>query len=248
MYIITGGGTGIGAALAAALAQRDCAVLIVGRRLACLQAVAETSSNIRYLSLDLTLEADRMILKEAVASYEHIAGLIHNAGMIDPIQPLSQLKDEDWRRILTLNLEVPYLLTKLFKPQLIGGRVLHIGSGAAHFPVASWGPYCVSKAGLAMLSQCWQVECPEIAFTCVMPGIVDTPMQDIIRASEQMADDKHDFFVKLKEQHKLLSCEQVASFLVQLLLDTPDEIYRQKEWDIYESHAKFPEVNDRGTI
>ena len=85
-----------------------------------------------------------------------------------------------------------------------------------------------------MLTLCWQLECQEVAFTSVMPGIIDTDMQGLIRQANEMDEDKLAFFKRLKEKHQLLHPDTVASFLCWLLLDVDKMLYVSKEWDIYD--------------
>jgi NAD(P)-dependent dehydrogenase (short-subunit alcohol dehydrogenase family) len=119
--------------------------------------------------------------------------------------------------------------------KLAGGRVLNIGSGAAYFPIKGWAAYCVSKAALSMLTRCWQLESKIVAFTSVMPGIIDTDMQVIAR-SDMNPDMEHSgFYKKLKEDNRLVSPDTVAAFLTWLLLDVDKEIYVSQEWDIYDT-------------
>ena len=82
---------------------------------------------------------------------------------------------------LATNLDAPLFLTQLLRSNLTGGRVLNVGSGAAHFAVAGWSAYCVAKAALYRLTDCWRHEIADISFTSVKPGIIDTPMQKEIR-------------------------------------------------------------------
>lgn len=235
MFVITGGSRGIGAALAQTLASKNQAVLIIGRDTSTLQSIADTSPYITLLCADIALEQDRDAIMTHLQNTSKIQGLVHNAGSIEPIQPMQDLSMHDWRALMSINLDAPFFLTQKLYKKLIGGRVLHISSGAAHFPVTGWAPYCVSKAALSMLTRCWQTECPEIASASVMPGIVDTTMQAVIRASEHLAPEKHHFFHELKNNNQLVSPETVAMFLAWLLLDITQEQYVSHEWDIYDS-------------
>ena len=241
MFVITGGGSGLGQALALALAERQQPVLIVGRRLEQLQETAAKSAHLSYFKADIASEEGRGSLMEFLAPHQHLKGLIHNAGIIEPIQSMMTITLDDWRTLMQTNLEAPLFLTQCLWPHLSQARILHMGSGAAYFPVHSWAAYCVSKAGLAMLTRCWQEEYPDLALTSVMPGIADTPMQALIRNSNSMSPDKHDFFCQLKSSQQLLLPEVVASFLVWLLLDISAQRFRSQEWDIYDTqhHAEW---------
>jgi NAD(P)-dependent dehydrogenase (short-subunit alcohol dehydrogenase family) len=118
--------------------------------------------------------------------------------------------------------------------------VLNMGSGAAHFPSVGLSAYCASKAALNMLTQCWQLESSTIAFASVMPGIVETHMQGLLRDTTSIDPDQHAFYNRLKQTGRLVSPETVASFLCWLLLDVPVDKLVSKEWDIYnKDHHHF---------
>lgn len=236
MFVITGGGSGIGRALAHALAVRQKQVLIVGRREQALVETAAFSPQISYLVADVSTGKGR---REIVAHIEQLQvnaleGLIHNAGVIEPIMPVATIDEASWQQVLATNLNAPLFLTQMLLAKLEQGRVLHIGSGAAHFPVAGWAAYCVSKAALAMLTRCLQLENQNLAFASVMPGIIDTDMQATIRHAQFMDEEKRDFFRVLKQEKRLLSATTVADFLIWLLIDVDKTHYVAQEWDIYD--------------
>lgn len=240
MFVITGGGSGLGRALALALVQREHSVLVVGRDEGRLQDTAKNSSLIEYVCADVSTESGRATLTKKLSHHSHIAGLIHNAGMIDPIIPMAQISISAWRACMATNVEAPLFITQSLLPKLSHARVLHMGSGAAYFPIKGWSAYCTSKAALAMVTRSWQLDEPNLLMTSVMPGIVDTDMQTTIRHAQHMEPDKHAFFCELKATGRLLSSETVAKFLVWLLLDISGAEYVSKEWDIYDiQHHPF---------
>ncbi len=220
MFLITGGGSGIGRALAQALAASNREVLIVGRREHLLAETASFSSLITYLIADVSTDKGRKKILNHLKNKSSLAGLVNNAGLIKPIESIDSISESSWQQILATNLNAPLFLTQLLLEKLKKGRILNIGSGAAYFPVAGWAGYCVSKAGLAMLTRCWQLEKPELAVASVMPGIIDTDMQGLIRNADCMEEEKLNFFKNLYQEKKLLSTETVAAFLCWLLLDT----------------------------
>lgn len=242
MFVITGGGSGVGRALALELATRDKNVLIIGRREEVLQETAALSAKITWCCADVSTGAGRTKIVDALKNTPVLQGLVHNAGVVEPITPIDEIAEADWEQAMATNLNAPLLLTQLLLTKLKNqGRVLHIGSGVAYFPVSAWAAYCVSKAGLSMLTRCWQLElgCEQTAFASVMPGIIDTEMQAIIRQAQSMHPKKLEFFHRLFAEKKLLSPETVAQFLSWLLLNLPATDYAAKEWDIYDkSHHK----------
>lgn len=241
MFVITGGGSGIGRALAHVLADCQKQVLIVGRREACLQEVQQYSPLITYCVADLATTTGQEQLVQSLKTVSHLEGLIHNAAIIEPIVLLQHIDHDAWRMAIETNLNAPLFLTQKLYSKLSHARVLHIGSGVAHFAVQGWGAYCVSKAALYMLTQCLQLESQDIAFTSVMPGIIDTDMQALIRSAAAMDQDKLNFFKGLKDSNRLIRPEIVAWFLKWLLLDLDKDRYVSKEWDIYDSshHASW---------
>ena len=235
MFVLTGGGSGIGRALAHALAARNKPVLIIGRREKSLLDTADFSPLISTLCADVSTSNGRALVTAHLKNTPQIDGLIHNAGVIDPIFPILSIDEAAWRQVMATNVDAPLFLSQLLYDKLTDGRVLHMGSGAANFPVQGWSAYCVSKAALSMLTRCWQLESRAVAFTSVMPGIIDTPMQAEIRQASHMEPNKLDFFKRLQKEKQLVMPETVALFLCWLLLDIDKPHYVSQEWDIYDT-------------
>lgn len=235
MFIITGGGSGIGKALALALAKRNKEVLIVGRREELLKDTASASPLIQYLCADVSDPESLKAIKDKVAHLPQIHGLINNAGTISPIVALKDINSDAWHHAFKTNLDAALFLPQKLDHLLINGRVLNIGSGAAYFPIQGWSAYCVSKAALSMLTRCWQLESTSIAFASVMPGIIDTDMQAIARSNDGMDKDRAGFYTRLKQENRLISPSTVAEFLTWLLLDVDSKTYISQEWDIYDT-------------
>mgnify|MGYP000470411610 CR=1 FL=1 len=234
MFLVTGGGSGIGRALAHALAMRDKKVLIIGRREPALIETAAFSPLISYLCSDVSTPEGREQIVNHLARFNCIEGLVHNAGVIEPIAPVATIDESSWQQVIETNLNAPLFLSQMLLGKLQQGRVLHMGSGVAYFPVKGWAGYCVSKAALSMLTRCWQLESENVAFASVMPGIINTDMQEIIRKAQGMDEKKLNFFKVLYKEGRLLSTDTVALFLCWLLLDLDKDTYVSKEWDIYD--------------
>lgn len=234
MYIITGGGSGIGKALALALAKRNKSVLIVGRRESLLQEAAGVSPLINYLCADVSTDVGLEAIRKCADRIPHISALVNNAGTLNPVASLRAIESKDWHQALHTNLNAALFLPQKLYTKLEHGRVLNIGSGAAYFAIKGWGAYCVSKAALSMLTRCWQLEAKTIAFASVKPGIIDTDMQAMARDSHLMDRDQVNFYRRLKENNLLILPETVAEFLAWLLLDLDAKTYSSQEWDIYD--------------
>ncbi len=236
LALVTGGGTGLGRALTLALAGRGMDVLAVARREGPLEETrARDPARVRTLSADVATETGRAAIIGAVGG-EPLGCLVHNAGVLAPIGPLAEVSLEEWRRHQAINLEGPVFLTAGLLEPLAGGRVLHISSGAAHRPYRGWGAYCTSKAALHMVYQIYREELAErdIAVGSVRPGVVDTPMQALIRDQSAERFPDRDRFVELKQSGKLLDPERSAAGIVSLLLESTRADFVAQEWDIHD--------------
>ncbi len=232
--LITGGGTGIGRALAARFADKGWRVTIVGRRLNLLQEVArDYPDKISIISADVGSIQDRQkIVSEAKGTLDL---LVHNAAVLVPVGPILDQSPEDWKSHMATNVEGPLFLTQALLPNLVeNSRVIHISSGAAHQGIPGWGMYCTSKAALFMLGQLLKDELAQrnIWFGSVRPGIVDTPMQAEIRALEPEDFPMVEQFRQYKATGALVTSELVAQYLEWLLLEVSGPQLGEREWDI----------------
>jgi len=235
--LITGGGTGIGRALAERFAAKGWRVTIVGRRLELLQQVArDYPDKISIISADVGRNQDRQkIVAEAKGTLDL---LVHNAAVLGPVGPILDQSPEDWKSHMATNVEGPLFLTQALLPNLVeNSRVVNISSGAAHQGISGWGMYCTSKAALFMLGQLLKDELAQrnIWFGSVRPGIVDTPMQAEIRALEPENFPMVEQFRQYKATGALVTSELVAQYLEWLLLEVSGPQLGEREWDIRDS-------------
>ncbi len=234
MFVITGGGTGIGRALALALAAKNYRVLIVGRREERLAEVASLAPEyIETISVDISVDADRAKLVKHIGD-KPLSALIHNAATLKPLKKLEHVSLEEWQQAQKTNIEAPLFLTKALFENLQGGRVLHLSTAMAHMASKSWGCYCATKSALYMLYEVFKKEETGIAFGSVMPGITDTNMQALIRDSHELSEEDTAFFMRLHDEGLLLTPQTVAAFLCYLLLEVADDEFSGSEWDIYD--------------
>lgn len=112
MFVITGGGSGIGKSLAFSLAKRDQSVLIVGRRESLLRETAAMSAKIHYLSADISTSEGLESIRNYLLEVPHIDALINNAGTLNPLTPLKEVELKDWQHTLNTNLNSALFLTQ----------------------------------------------------------------------------------------------------------------------------------------
>lgn len=236
LAVVTGGGSGLGRALAQGLAEQGASVLITGRRQETLEETAGFAPERIFMQpADLSSLQGREQLIAAIPPEKQVRALIHNAGMLEPIGPLHSVDLDLWRNSLAINVEAPVFLTQGLLPHMQrGGRVMHISSGAAHRPMAGWGAYCAGKAALFMAYEVLREELwdQSVLVGSVRPGVVDTPMQELIRQQPPERFPSVSRFIKLKENQQLHKPEEAADFILWAMLETGDKQFIEQEWNI----------------
>jgi meso-butanediol dehydrogenase/(S,S)-butanediol dehydrogenase/diacetyl reductase len=178
--LITGGGTGIGAAAARALAADGVAVAISGRREAPLRAVAEEIGATVVVG-DIVTDAPR-IVAEAVAALGTLHVVVNNAGAIRRNRRLHEIEPELWDEQLAVNLTGHFRILHAALPHLLradGDRsIVNVGSTLAHKLVPGIGAYAAAKGGMVSLTRALAVEYgPDgIRANAVMPAVVKTDL------------------------------------------------------------------------
>jgi len=181
--VVTGGGTGIGAAIAAALAADGARVTLMGRRLAPLEATAATVKEARCVPCDVT-DADqvRNAFQQVRSESGPIEILINNAGAADAT-PFHKMDLTHWRRMMAVNLDGVFNCTLSAYEEMRTqgwGRIVNIASTAAVKGYAYVSAYCAAKHGVLGLTRALALEAAKrgVTVNAVCPGYTDT---DIIR-------------------------------------------------------------------
>jgi meso-butanediol dehydrogenase / (S,S)-butanediol dehydrogenase / diacetyl reductase len=183
MALITGGGTGIGAAIAERFVAEGAMVCIAGRRREMLDKVAyslPTGTAITCAGDVSDNEDIRRMVSAAVEFGGKLDVLVNNAGM-SIHSSITDMDLADWRRALDVNLTGPFLLMKACIPHMImagGGSIINIASLAGLRSIPSAAAYCSSKAGLIALTQQAALDYGPQKIRCnvICPGAVLTPM------------------------------------------------------------------------
>ncbi|MGJ7546977.1 SDR family NAD(P)-dependent oxidoreductase [Pseudomonas alloputida] len=180
--IVTGGGTGIGAATASVLVSAGWNVVICGRRLEPLQKVAEESGAFPIVA-DASSEKDlKQLVDTTIERFGSLNGLVLNAGIVRA-GPVGVLSDTDWDDMVRTNLTGPFKLLRAAIPHLIASRgaIVGVGSAAALRATGEIPGYNATKAGLSMLMQSVAVDYgPQgVRANTVCPGWVRTEMADM---------------------------------------------------------------------
>jgi len=186
--LVTGGGSGVGAAVAQQLAQAGAQVVVVGRRAEQLQAVCAaitSGAQVRPIVADVVDRAQvTELVKQIVSEFGQLDMLINNAGVNTPERRLEQLSDENWDYLMTVNATGAFNMIQAVLPQMRAqgaGLIINISSiSGLRASTLAGAAYSASKHALNALSKVvgQEEEQHGIRSTIISPGDINTPLLD----------------------------------------------------------------------
>ena len=238
--LITGGGTGIGAAIARALASAGASVSIAGRRRAPLEKVAARLKNAVDIIADVTRELDCEAMANAARKiHGPIDIVIANAGMVDSA-PVAKIDLAHWQRTIDVNLTGTFLTVKSVLSDITrkhsgaSGRIVFIASTAGLKGYPYVAAYCAAKHGVVGLSRALSIELAQTGVTvnAICPGYTDTPLlanavAKVSAKTGRSVDDSRSAFARDNDNGRLISPEEVAQKVLWLCLPGADAINGQ---------------------
>ena len=192
--LVTGGGSGIGRALAESLHSRGNRVIVAGRRLALLQDVVRGKPGMDAVELDIeNAEAIRKFADTLIARHPQLNVVIHNAGIMRPEDlRAGTATAADAEATIATNLLGPIRLTTALLPHLLRQRsatVVTVTSGLAFVPLASFPTYCATKAALHSWTESlrYQMQGTAVEVVELPPPYVQTELTGAHQAADPRA-------------------------------------------------------------
>ncbi|HKE19007.1 MAG TPA: SDR family NAD(P)-dependent oxidoreductase [Kofleriaceae bacterium] len=223
--VITGASRGIGAELARDFAAR-------GMRLGlCARSRPVLADGADVLGRQLDVRDAGAVDGFARAVEDRLGRVdlwINNAGVLAPIAPLRGADPAEWGDHIAINVAGVFHGSRAYVAHLRrlgpagrGGVLVNISSGAGRRPYAGWSAYCAGKAAVDMLTRCIAIEEADLELRAhaVAPGIVDTAMQEQIRASSPADFPEQPRFLEIARNAAFSTPAWVAARLLELVFD-----------------------------
>lgn len=195
MAVVTGGGTGIGQAIALAFAREGARVAVAGRRMAKLQETVEllrkAGADALALECDVTRAADtERVVKTAEERFGKVNVLVNNAGTLS-VSTVESISEADWDRVLATNVKGPFLMSRAVLAAMRragGGSIINIGSVLGIAAIRDRAAYCASKGGVTMLTKAMALDHAQdnIRVNCLCPSIVESEMTQNLFAETEV--------------------------------------------------------------
>jgi 3-hydroxybutyrate dehydrogenase len=223
--VVTGGGSGIGASCAMALAQHGARITLMGRDIARLEAQRDAMralGDVACISVDVTNES---AVEKAFERAGPVDILVNNAGHAQAA-PFTHTDAALWQRMLDVNLTGVFLCTRAALPSMLErgyGRIVNVASTAGQIGYAYVAAYCAAKHGVIGLTRALALEVATkgITVNAVCPGYTETELlraslDQIIAKTSRSEQDARDALVRNNPQRRFVQPEEVANAVLWL--------------------------------
>jgi 3-hydroxybutyrate dehydrogenase len=225
--LVTGGGRGIGEAVALKLAGMGADVVVSARTRAEIEAVAERVQALGRRGYAVPADVGERgacdaLYRETVDRTGKVDILVNNAGVYR-LAPVDRETDEDWHRVLAVNLHSAFYLTRAALPGMRErrwGRIINVGSTSSVKGTADESAYTASKHALLGLTRCVAIEAAphNVTVNAVCPWFVDTPMvreiaEDEAKRAGEAAEAVWKRMETLNPQGRMITADEVADLI-----------------------------------
>ena len=228
--VVTGGGSGIGAAIAHALVTAGAQVTLMGRdaaRLAYQAEVLSEAGTVRVQSVDVTSADSVAAAFAATRAHGFIDILVNNAGQAEAA-PFAKTDLALWKRMLDVNLTGVFLCTQEVLPGMLecrSGRIVNVASTAGQVGYAYVAAYCAAKHGVIGLTRSLALEVATrgVTVNAVCPGYTETGLleqsiEKIVAQTGRSEDEAREALLRSNPQRRFVTPDEVASSALWLCL------------------------------
>ncbi|HSR11917.1 MAG TPA: SDR family NAD(P)-dependent oxidoreductase [Thermodesulfobacteriota bacterium] len=207
VVVVTGGGRGLGRAVALAFGKEGASVVVAARTAGEIEHVVEELRALKRQALAVAADVGRedevnRLVKSAADTFGPVDILVNNAGARGPIAPTRDITLAEWENTLRINLTSAFLCSRAVLPPMMSrkqGKIINVATTLT--PRPNLTPYMVAKAALIHFTKQLSREMKDynIQVNAIHPGVMDTRMQEEIRKAGSQAIGT-DMFERLKEE------------------------------------------------
>lgn len=226
--LVTGGGTGIGRAIALALGREGAKVAVLGRRREPLEEVAaelrKTGTEAMAIVSDVTQSADAQAAVEQVErGFGGLNVLVNNAGVLS-VSTAETISEEDWDRVIDTNLKGPFLMFRAGLPAFRragGASIINIGSVLGLVGYKDRAAYSASKGGVTLLTKAMALDHAHenIRVNCICPAIIETELTQVLFGESEAGQRARDARIATLPLGRLGTPQDIAGLAVFLASD-----------------------------
>ncbi len=197
--VITGGARGIGRAITLKFVEHGCKTVIVDIReneaAETLKLISDRKGEGLFIPCDVSINPQvQNMVDRVISRYQKIDILVNDAAISPPERSFIDITEEEWDRVLAVNLKSVFLCCKAVVPPMKDrkyGKIINVASVGAIAPSKVIADYCVAKSGVVMLSQCLAIDVAEynICVNSLLPGITRTDLHEAVKPKGMTKDE-----------------------------------------------------------
>jgi len=249
--IVTGGGRGLGKAIALAFAAEGADVVVVSRTISEVEGTAKEVQALGCRALPIKVDVSnkeevKNMVDSATQQFGRLDILVNNAGVQPPIGPVIKNDPEEWLRTVTINLGGTFLCSRAVLPIMMKrrqGKIINLSGGGATSPRPYFTAYAASKAAVVRFTETLAEEVKEfnIQVNAIAPGAVNTRMLEEIIAAGEMAGERALAEAKRQKETGGTPPEKAADLAVLLASDESNGLTGRlisAVWDDWQGMAR----------